>query len=377
LKVLITNADLDMHAGTQIVVRDLALQLVRLGHQPMVYSHKPGKVASELSNQGIEVTDDLERLSGPPDVIHGHHHALVMESLLRFPDTPAILVCHAAGGFTEQPVYFPRILRYVGVDDRCRRRLENVAEIPRQRIGVILNAVDLERFRPRGILPARPKRAAIFSNRAGRFSHLPPIRKVCDEMGIALDVLGQQGRKPPVPNPEAFLPQYDLVFAKARCALEALAVGSAVVLCDAAGAGPLVTSENFDALRPMNFGAGVLLNPLEVAHLRAQVERYDREDAAAVSQRVRREADLREISRLWIALYMDVLKEFGLARPGKDEETAAAAAYSRKWRARSRIEWTRSQLRKLVPAPVFGSGISHLGRRIFAKTQRPKENINL
>ena len=35
---------------------------------------------------------------------------------------------------------------------------------------------------------------------------------------------------------------YDLVFAKARCALEAMAVGAAVVLCDTHGLGPMVTS---------------------------------------------------------------------------------------------------------------------------------------
>ncbi len=339
----------------------------------MVYSHKPGRIANELRGHGVEVTSDLKRLSGAPDVIHGHHHALVMEALLHFPDAPAILVCHAAGGFTEEPIYFPRILRYVGVDRRCRKRLESVAEIPKRRIDVIFNAVDLERFRPRGPLPAVPKRAAIFSNQATRFSHLPAVRKVCAEMGITLDVLGQRGRKPPRPNPEVFLPLYDLVFAKARCALEAMAVGSAVVLCDAAGAGPMVTSANFDALRPMNFGAGVLVNPLEARNLLVEMERYNPEDASAVSRRVRREADLREVSRLWIRLYTDVLKEFGLARPGKDEEMAAAAAYSTKWRTKSRIEWTRSQLRKLIPSPALGSGVSHLGRRVVRRWVKKPE----
>src|SRR5262249_39296471 len=207
----------------------------------MAYSRKLGDVASGLRSHGIEVTDDLARLSTVPDVIHGQHHALVMEALLRFPSVPAALVCHAARGFTEAPVYFPRILRYVGIDDRCRKRLENVPEIHKQRIDVILNAVDLERFLPRHPLPATPKRGAVFSNNASRFTHLAAVRKACRAMGIELDVLGQQGGKP-IPNPEVFLPLYDLVFAKARCALEALAVGSAVVLCDVAGIGPLVTS---------------------------------------------------------------------------------------------------------------------------------------
>jgi hypothetical protein len=372
LKILITNADLDLYAGTQVVVRDLALQLRGQGHQPMAYSRRLGDVAGELRSRGVEVTNDLERLSSVPDVIHGHHHRLVIEALLRFPSVPAVLVCHAARGFTEAPVYFPRILRYVGADDRCRKRLEGVPEIPKQRIDVILNAVDLERFRPRGPLPATPKRAAVFSNNASRFSHLPAVRKVCREMQIELEVLGRQRGKT-VPNPEVFLPRYDLVFAKARCALEAMAVGSAVVLCDVAGAGPLVTSANFDALRPMNFGAGVIVNPVEAKYLRTQVERYNADDAATVSRRVRCEADIKETSQLWITLYNEVLQEFSQAQPDIHAESAVAAAYFKKWGRERRTEWAKAQFRRLKSIPVIGPDLHHLGRRIVREWTRNPE----
>ena len=105
--------------GTQVVVRDLALRWHRQGHKPMAYSRRLGEVAAELKRHGIEVTNDLARLSCAPDVIHGQHHPLVIEALLRFPSVPAILVCHAARGFSEAPVYFPRILGYIGIDERC------------------------------------------------------------------------------------------------------------------------------------------------------------------------------------------------------------------------------------------------------------------
>ena len=363
MKILITNVDLDIYAGTQVVVRDLALELCRQGHQPMAYSHKLGDVANDLNRQGIEVTDDLANLSTAPDVIHGHHHPLVVEALLRFPLVPAILVCHAARGFAEAPVYFPRILRYVGVDERCRKRLEDVPEIPRQRIEVILNAVDLERFRPRSPLPVTPKRAAIFSNNASRFTHFPAIRKVCREMGIELEILGRRQGKP-VSNPEDFLPRYDLVFAKARCVLEAMAVGNAVVLCDVAGAGPLVTAKNFDVLRPMNFGAGTLINPVEAKHLRAEIERYDPMDAAAVCQRVRSEAGIKEAIQTWISLYKSVLQEYNLVKPDPKEESAASEAYLKQWGGRKKIEWAKSQFRRLRSIPLIGPEMHHLGRRI-------------
>jgi len=362
LKILLTNSDLDLYAGTQVVVRDLSLELQRLGHQPMAWSRKLGDVARELLAHGVEVTDDLRRLSSAPDVIHGQHHPLVMDALLHFPNVPAVLVCHAAKGFTEAPFYSPRIMRYVAVDNRCRARLEKHSQIPAHRIQVILNAVDLERFRPRGRLPARPLRAAVFSNNASRFTHLPAIRKLAKEMGLQLEVLGRRRGKT-VPDPQNFLPRYDVVFAKARCALEALAVGNVVVLCDVAGAGPLVTTKNFDALRPMNFGAGVLVNPVSAGVLRAELERYDPVDAAQVSARVRSEAGLQAAARQWLDVYASAVEELARTEIHPSEENAATENYFQQWGREKRLEWAKAQFRRIKSIPLVGTGLHHLGRR--------------
>ena len=372
MKVLITNSDLDLYAGTQVVVRDLALELQRLGHQPMAWSRKLGDVARELKAHGVEVADDLRQLSSVPDVIHGQHHPLVMDALLRFPDAPAVLVCHAAKGFTEAPFYSPRIMRYVAVDNRCRVRLQNHSQIPTHRIQVILNAVDLERFRPREPLPSRPLRAAVFSNNASRFTHLPAVRKFAKEMGLQLEVLGRRQGKP-VPDPENFLPSYDVVFAKARCALEALAVGNAVVLCDVAGAGPLVTTKNFDALRPMNFGAGVLVNPVSTGALRAELERYDPADAALVSARVRGEASLQEAVCQWLDVYASAIEELARTEIHPSEESVAAESYSQQWKREKQLEWAKTQFRRIRSIPLVGTGLHHLGRRAArAWTKNPE-----
>jgi hypothetical protein len=92
-------------------------------------------------------------------------------------------------------------LRYVAVDERCRKRVEKTAGIPLSRITVILNAVDLERFRAREPLPSKPKRALIFSNQTGQ---VPAIRSAARRMGLELQVLGL-GAGNAVPNPESML----------------------------------------------------------------------------------------------------------------------------------------------------------------------------
>jgi hypothetical protein len=361
LKVLITNYLLDGYTGTEVVARDLALELKRQGHQPFVLSKKLGPISREISEQGIEVVCDLASLTAVPDIIHGHHHPLLVEALLQFPSIPAVSVCHDATSRLDEPFYFPRILRYVAVDNRCRKRLESSPDIPSSRIKVIWNALDLERFRPRGPLPSEPRRALVFSNRTAQLS---AVRRASKRMGLKLDVVGS-GAGTSVARPESVLPRYDIVFAKARCALEAMAVGNAVVLCDFSGVGPIVTAENLDRLRCMNFGQGVLVNPLEAEHLETEIERYDSHDAARVTQRIRSESGLVDATHRWVELYQSVLAEFRDMHPQPDAERRAFVAYLRKWSYESRVGWEREQLGRLRELPLLGNQIMHFSRRFL------------
>ena len=364
MKILITNTRLNEFTGTEIVVRDLALELQRQGHTPLVYSPLLGAIAQEIKNHGIEVASKLTSLSCVPDVIHGHHHPLVVEALLHFPSLPAVYVCHSAIAEIDEPFYFPRILRYVAVDNYCKPRLENSDGIPTQRIQVILNAVDLRRFQPRSALPPKPRRALVFSNYASRYTHLPAVRRACRRMGLELDVLGDLAGTC-VADPESVLPGYDLVFAKARCALEAMACGNAVVLCDFVGVGPLVTSENFDHLRALNFGGGVLTNPLKPKYIQEEIARYDAADASRVSQRVRQESGLEEATRRWTALYTEVVEEFRHAQPDREAELHAIAAYLRKWNYDKGRESVREIAQRIKQIPIVGNSLHHFARKIL------------
>src|SRR5882672_1332100 len=362
MKILITNAFFCSYSGTEVVVRDLALELKRQGHQPCIFAGKLGPISSEVRDCGIEVVSDPGALTMAPDIIHGHHHPQIVQSLLQFPSVPAVWVFHDATSRLDEPFYFPRILRYVAVDNRCRKRIESLSDIPSSKITVILNAVDLERFRPRAPLPAKPKRAVVFSNYANRDTQLPAVRKASKSMGLELDVIGF-GAGTGVSNPEHVLHRYDIVFAKARCALEAMAVGAAVVLCDFGGVGPMVTVENFDRLRCMNFGQGALVNPLQAKHLQVEIDRYDPSDAASVSQRVRSEAGLVRAAQNWVELYTTVLAEYRGMSLEFDAELRALAGYVRKWSYESRVDWEREQLRKLQKIPFLGNELFRFAKR--------------
>jgi len=88
-------------------------------------------------------------------------------------------------------------------------------------------------------------------------------------------------------HPEALLSDYDVVFAKGRCAIEALVTGTAVVLCDAAGVGPMVTTAELDRLRRLNFGIRTLQERVTPDAIARELLRYDPRNAALVSQQLR------------------------------------------------------------------------------------------
>jgi glycosyltransferase involved in cell wall biosynthesis len=360
LRVLFTHRALEKRAGTELVTLELARGLRERGHQAIVYSTRLGAVAEEFHRATIPLVDDLTKLAVPPDVIHGQHHLDALTALLHFPGVPAIHVCHGWLPWEEAPLVFPRIRRYVAVDETTRDRLEFAGGIAPERIEILLNAVDLAQFPPRSPLPDRPRRALVFSNLADESTHLPALRQACREVGIEVDVAGRAAGRP-VTNPGELLPAYDLVFAKGRSTLEALAVGNAVVVCDADGLGEMVTAENFARLRQRNFGFRCLDRPVTTAAAAAEIARYDAADAAAVSRLVRAEAGLDAAVDRYLDLYEQVIADHReLPAPTALEESRATAAYLRGLGAGMRAELEAFQnttawklRRRLLASPLL------------------------
>lgn len=128
------------------------------------------------------------------------------------------------------------------------------------------------------------------------------------------------------------LGRYDIVFAKGRSALEALAVGAAVVLCDAAGAGSMVTADELERLRPLNFGIRALRESVNADVIAREIARYDTKDAAQVSRRIRATAGLDAAIDELLALYQEVIEEHKQnAAQDLAAELRAAATYLRRW----------------------------------------------
>ena len=304
-RILITNCWLGTRAGTEQYVRDVSVALLARGYEPAVFSPLLGEVADEIRAAGVVVTDDLTTLTDEPDVLHCQHRYEAVAALSRFPDRPGLFVTHGAEAWQEETPVHPRLRRYVAVDQPCLDRVL-ASGVPAERTTIIANGVDTARFRERDPLPPRPQRALVLSNYASEDNYLPAVRAACARMGVELDIAGAAAGSP-VSRPEELLPRYDLVFGKARAAIEAMAVGCAVVVADTDGLAGMATYADLPAWRPRNFGRTLMTDPLDVDALCAAIDRYDPDDAARCRDHVRAHWSLDAMVDALVGEYDEVL----------------------------------------------------------------------
>jgi glycosyltransferase involved in cell wall biosynthesis len=313
--VLITNLFVAKYSGSETVVELLADALSRAGHAPMIFAPALGPQAERMQARGHIVVDRLALLPERPDVLHLQHITPALMAMVAFPDVPAVFSCHSATTEAEAPRPHPQIRQFVAVDDLCRALCAK-RDIPVDRLSVILNAVDLTRFAARPPLPLRPQTALMLTK---TWEQQGLVRAACARAGLTLDELGPATRETS-DQIEKVLPRYDIVFATARMALEAAAVGCAVVVADGRGFAGMLRGENLKAWRRLNFGVGLLTAPVTAAALDASIAAYDPADAAEVCGRLRAEASADDYAAAYLALYTQVIGE------GVAQDTSHAAA---------------------------------------------------
>lgn len=356
--------------GTELFLRDVARGLLKAGHSPVLYSPRLGPLAAEIRNETIPVIDDLSQLSTPPDIIHGQHVNETLTALLHFENTPALYFCHDWYFPDDYPPRFSRILRYIAVDDQCHDKLVWECGIPEDLVHVICQFVDLDQFVPRSPLPVRPRRAAVLCNHTKDNEHLKAAREACARHGVTLDVYGA-GVGNICVRPQETLRDYDVVFAKGRAALEAAAVGTAVVVYWWRRLGPMVTTHNLDPLRADGFGIRSMtpqLPPDEFSRaIEKALEEYNPDDAAEVSRRVRAGAGSELAVNELLRLYEELISEYATNPPDRESEGRAAAAHLRNLSlgySQQRAAFLNSTTFRLADQLKRAPGIGKLARAV-------------
>ncbi len=323
----------------------------------MVLAPTLGPQADRMRTRGHIIVDRVAALPAVPDIIHAQHVPVALSAMAAFPETPVVFSCHSANFEVEAPRPHPQIRRWIAVDDLCRDRCLSRG-IPADRLSVILNGVDLERFGRRSPLPERPRRALLLTKNEG---HAEAIRAACARHDIDLRGLGPAfGRVDH--EIERELQSHDLVFATARMALEAAAIGCAVVVCDGRGFAGLLTAERLSEWRRLNFGARLLARPTTQQLAAEAIAAYDAGDATLVTDQLRVEASLTDCVAQHVAVYEAAIAD---PRPRSQEVTAATAAW-----IEDLIPMSRGRPWEVLAREQFGVEAEPLTARLADSEQR-------
>lgn len=338
---MITTLELNARRGVQNVTKDLALGLKKAGHTPIVYTRQWGPVAQDLRDAGLQVEINTDALKGPFDVIHGHHLVPCAAVLARFPETPAIFVAHDNVSWFDMAPRLPSIRIYAGVSASLADRAAYDSGAPREQVRVIINGVDTERFAP-GPAPApKPKRALAFAKNE---EHVAAIRDACAQRGVAVDYIGA-AVKTQLEDPSKALPNYDLVFASALSAMEAMACLRPTIVCDGRGLAGMVDMARYEAWRPQNFGLAVLNAPLSAERMLAEIDRYDPAEAVRVGERSRVDHDKTRWVETYVALYREAM---AMPAPSPAEAQVQWARHVERWTPRAAEQWQFAHERQVM-----------------------------
>jgi len=334
-----TNAVLTGRSGTETLVRDMVLALRRRGHSVTAFAPITSPAVAEIRATGSPVATSLASLDAP-DIIHGHHTGPTIAALARFPGTPAIFVCHDFSSEIDAPPIHPRISRYLHVRSALRGRLVDECGIAASKVRFWPNTIDLQRVGPAARAPDRLATAAIFAH-PGTIPFSAMIAEACERHGIAFrgELVGKAAD-----DVVKRLSGTDLAFASGRMALEAMARGCAVINVDRFGVGGLVTTGRFAGFADVNFAYGALSGAASPELLDREIAAYGAEDAAAVTERVRRDFASDKGAEQLETIYRDVLAEKPWPRHEPNEDELAMAAIIERFLQQKRI-YDRSFLR--------------------------------
>lgn len=332
LRILITTLELNARRGAQNVTRDLAFGLRAAGHEVTLYTRQLGPVADDLRSAGFPVELSIDAVKGPFDVIHGQHLVVCSPALAKFPTVPAVFVAHDNVSWFDQAPALPNIRGYAGVSRALAGRVAYDAKLREDAVRVILNGVNMERFRP-GPPPATPpKRALAFAKNE---DHINAVREACARRGIAVDFVGA-ATAVQLEDPSKEMPGYDLVFASGLTAIESMACTRPTIVCDGRGMAGFCDEARYEEWAPENFGLAVLNQPLTTERMLAELDRVDAASAARVGERVRASSGIPQWIDQYVAFYREAM---AAPAPGEAEWARRWSEHLQRWTPRPLEQW--------------------------------------
>lgn len=320
MRILVTNYALKGFLGTETYVYTLACQLMRVGHEVVVYSPHLGEMAERIRKEGTRVVDNLRCISEEAiDVIHGHHKGPTLIAFSFFPSVPIVYISHGVLDrvlpFEGPPAPPVRVQLFVAVSEEVKENLVRRFGKPEQDIIIVRNAVDTERFQPRRHIGKVLKDVLWISNDPNPEVR-ETVRRACARLSLNLKIIGRAGRI--VWNVEDYINEADLVISLGRGVIEGMACGRAVIVYGPYGADGIVTADNIDELQKVNFSGRRYERRYKVEALVGELRKYDQEMGESNRQMALERFDAQKQVKQLLGVYKRALerspKEIGLSR---------------------------------------------------------------
>jgi hypothetical protein len=268
MRFVLANRQLTGVGGTEVHLGTVAEHLERLGHEAHLYAPEVGAFGEHLRRRGLKVHDSVHGLPETCDVVFSQDGIVVYEMAERYPEALGVFrICGDVHDFQLPPQLDGAVDLVVVLSDRYERVARATAiRAPILRMQV---PIDVDRLAPNGAIGPRPQRAVLLGNYGERNAL---IRQVWGEQGVEVREVG--GDEPSF-DVAAAVASSDVVVAKSRAALDAMACGRAVYVYDLFGGDGWVTAEAYPALEADQFAGQATGRVIDAAALSADLDTYE------------------------------------------------------------------------------------------------------
>ncbi len=343
MRILLTNQALADRAGSESYLETIAVELLQLGHDVVVWSPMLGGVAAQLEADGCMVSDDLEKIADV-DVVHAQHASTALAVRARFPGVPMVFASHSWSLDVEDPPALASPAVLLAFNDTVLTRLQasELGEripIHRLRQPVAMYALDNRREPIR----EQPLTAVAIGRDLG--VRVEMLDAACRACGIRLDVYGRDNA---LADPTAVMMESDIVFAVGRTALEAMVLARAAFVFGESGSAGFINAERYPELESIGFTPAAS-PPMSVEGIIEELRRYDRSLGALGRELTGRHHIARAHAAELVAIYTSVLDAPVPVRADRDAVAELAALTQRNFvteqQARA-AEWDRARARQ-------------------------------
>lgn len=336
MKILFTVHDLQKQGGTETFTYTVMEKLIGQGHNLFLYSTRLGDASNRFSKLGVTVSDDFKNFPTEIDIIHAQHIAEAFAAYTAYPSTPMIFITHGIIPWQEMPLKIPNVYKYVAVSEEVEAYLMNSHSIIKERIQIIRNPINLERFKVENSFNTVPSKLLLLSNRYTD-EVKETLIELCELTNMDLEIVGKEKN---VSNVEEQIQNSDIVVSLGRGILEATACGKGAIVFDYNGGDGILTPENYSELREKNFSGRTHKQNFSANQLRELIiGNYNEDNIKRNILLIKENHDVDQIASEFEKLY-------ALA-----------------------IEWSKEQNFEYVPVPLkaFSDFYKHIGREIVQK----------